>query len=163
MALEGYTSFVIEGEKGKEIYDQIMNLKSQCEQHKEEGIAVATFGEMSYYMAIYEINGEEKLCLYVDIVLPARVGPASSWIEDIQYEDSILRINTFWRRDSALLQYFEDCQLNDYPGYYYHDTSEHDIYGTTNDQTGKYFEVKDDEFSSSYFILDGNTDADVEV
>ena len=38
MALEGYTSFVIEGEKGKEIYDQIMNLKSQCEQQKEEGI-----------------------------------------------------------------------------------------------------------------------------
>ena len=155
MALEGYTSFVIEGEKGKEIYDQIMNLKSQCEQHKEEGIAVATFGEMSYYMAIYEINGEEKLCLYV--------GYASSWIEDIQYGDSILRINTSWRRDSALLQYFEDCQLNDYPGYYYHDTSEHDIYGTTNDQTGKYFEVEDDELSSSYFILDGNTDADVEV
>ena len=119
MALEGYTSFVIEGDKGKEIYDQIMNLKSQCEQQKEEGIAVATFGEMSYYMAIYEINGEEKLCLYV--------GRASSWIEDIQYEASILRINTFWRRDSALLQYFEDCQLNDYPGYYYHDTSEHDI------------------------------------
>ena len=29
MALEGYTSFVIEGEKGKEMYDQIMNLKSQ--------------------------------------------------------------------------------------------------------------------------------------
>ena len=145
MALEGYTSFVIEGEKGKEIYDQIMSLKSQCEQQKEEGIAVATFGEMSYYIVIYEINGEEKLCLY------------------IQYEDSILRINTFWRRDSALLQYFEDCQLNDYPGYYYHDTSEHDIYGTTNDQTGKYFEVKDDEFASSYLTLDGNTDGDVEV
>ena len=70
MALEGYTSFVIEGEKGKEIYDQIMNLKSQCEQQKEEGIAVATFGEMSYYMAIYEINGEEKLCLYVGVPPP---------------------------------------------------------------------------------------------
>ena len=42
MALEGYTSFVIEGEKGKEIYDQIMNLKSQCELQKEEGIAVAS-------------------------------------------------------------------------------------------------------------------------
>ena len=124
MALEGYTSFVIEGDKGKEMYDQIMNLKSQCELQKEEGIAVATFGEMNYYIAIYEINGEEKLSLYV--------GRASSWIEEIQYEDSILRINTFWRRDSALLQYFEDCQLNDYPGYYYHDTSEHDIYGTTN-------------------------------
>ena len=165
MALEGYTSFVIEGEKGKEIYDQIMNLKSQCEQQKEEGIVVATLGEMSYYIAIYEINGVEKLCLYVEGFLRDHltIWRASSWIEDIQYEDSILRINTSWRRDSALLQYFEDCQLNDYPGYYYHDTSEHDIYGTTNDQTGKYFEVEDDEFSSSYFTLDGNTDADVEV
>ena len=133
MALEGYTSFVIEGEKGKEIYDQVMNLKSQCELQIETGIEVATFGETTYYIVIYIINGEEKLCLYV--------GRDSSWIEDIQYEDSILRINTSWRRDSALLQYFEDCQLNDHPGYYYHDTSEHDIYGTTNDQTGKYFVV----------------------
>ena len=133
MALEGYTSFVIEGEKGKEIYDQVMNLKSQCELQIETGIEVATFGETTYYIVIYIINGEEKLCLYV--------GRDSSWIEDIQYEDSILRINTSWRRDSALLQYFEECQLNDYPGYYYHDTSEHDIYGTTNDQTGKYFVV----------------------
>jgi hypothetical protein len=161
MALEGYTSFVIEGDKGKEIYDQIMNLKSQCELQKEEGIAVATFGEMSYYIVIYEINGEEKLCLYVQIAVYG--GRASSWIEDIQYEDSILRINTCWRRDSALLLYFEDCQLNDYPGYYYHDTSEHDIYGTTNDQTGKYFVVRDDEYASSYLTLDDNTDGDVEV
>ena len=44
-----------------------------------------------------------------------------------------------------------------------HDTSEHDIYGTTNDQTGKYFEVRDDEYASFYLTLDDNTDGAVEV
>ncbi len=60
MALEGYTSFVIEGEKGKEIYDQIMNLKSQCEQQIETGIEVATLGETSYYIHVDTITKNNK-------------------------------------------------------------------------------------------------------
>ena len=57
---------------------------------------------------------------------------AFSYIDKISFADDILRIDTTWRRGSALLQYFEDSGLKDHEGYYYHDCSERDIAGTTN-------------------------------
>ena len=159
MALEGYTSFVIEGNKGKEIYDQIMNLKAQCEQKKEAEIEVATFGKKSYHIGLYTLtncnmNTEDILALTLQV---KNGGHASSWINHIEFVDSILRIQTSWRHGSALMYYFADCQLDNDLGYYYLDSSEQYISGITNDQAGKYFEVINDEAPEEYSVPEGET------
>ena len=143
MALEGYTSFVIEGEKAKEVYDLIMSTKAQCQNEQE--IDIATYGDSTYRLSAFtqdSRNGEK-----VETTAFAWYGKygeddvrAFSYIDKISFADNILRIDTSWRNDSALLLYFEDCGLNDYEGYYYHDCSEFDIAGTTNDNSGKYFD-----------------------
>ncbi len=139
MALEGFTSFVIEGEKGKEIYDMIMDLRSKLNVGDE--IAFATIGEHSYSLSLHEmssINGP-----YIELLFSCQLSEyqlsCCSYIHEIEHKNSILHIETSWRGcDSALMLYMEDTGMNDYPGYYYHDSSEQDIEGTTNDIGGKY-------------------------
>ena len=144
MALEGYTSFVIEGDKAKEVYDMIMNIKAQCQDEQE--IDLARYGDSIYRLFVFteEYRNGEK----AETTAFAWYGKygeddvrAFSYIDKISLADNILRIDTSWRHDSAMLLYFEDCGLNDYAGYYYHDCSEHDISGTTNDEHGKYFKI----------------------
>lgn len=152
MALEGFTSFVIEGERGKEIYDMIMDLRSKLKEGEE--IALTTIGDNDYHVGLFDMGSHEPcvelvFSLTCKISLEGRSVPeeiefhCSSYIceDDVTYLDNILHINTSWRHDSALLDYMEDIGMNNYPGYYYHYSSEHDIVGTTNDTEGKYCQL----------------------
>ena len=142
MALEGYTSFVIEGEKGKELYDLIMTTKASLSIDNE--IEIGVFGSDSYRLGLFRLDHfkddqpDEFYCAWYLDGQYAWI----SYIDEIEYKDNALYICTSWRRGPALLEYLEQCGLNDYEGYYYHDSSEHNIYGTTNDQEGKYFVVE---------------------
>lgn len=144
MALEGLTSFVIEGEKGKEIYDMIMDLRSKLNVGEET--ALTTIGEHSYSLALHEISSINGP--YIELLFSCQLSKyqlsCCSYIDEIEYQDNVLRIKTSWRGfDSALMLYMEDTGMNDYPGYYYHDCSEQDIEGNTNDTEGKYFQIAD--------------------
>ena len=142
MALEGYTSFVIEGEKGKEIYDMIMDLRSQLKEGEEK--AFTTIGDNHYSVGLFDM-GRNEPCMEMVFLQTSESDEfhCCSYIPEdgVVYQDDILRLNTSWRRDSALFNYMEDIGMNNYSGYYYHDSSEHDIVGTTNDTESKYFEL----------------------
>ena len=157
MALEGYTSFVIEGEKGKEVYDMIMNFKTKC--NDGEDIEVAKFGKETYTLSVftreYPVGGKEEITAFA--WKKRNGGHACSYIHQITYKDDILRIETHWRHGPALLFYFEESGLEDHPGYFYLDSSEHNIGGTTNDENGKYFEVEIVDAPEEYIVPEGDT------
>lgn len=157
MSLEGFMHIVIEGDKGKEIYDEITSLSAKC---RAEGEIVVLRDEKNYYKFVNRTGDEEQdddiLIVWHYTAQGNDCYMGWSCLDNIVYEENLLRIECDWRRSPTLLCYLESKGLKDYPGYYYHDSDEWNPGGETNDTEGKYFKLS--YCPEEYIIPEGTTE-----
>jgi hypothetical protein len=143
MSNYGSNSFVIEGEKGVEIYNTITKAYDKCvelNQRYEIGIV----NDMVYTVEKSEDSGSEIIIAVWDNsdYSGAKWPIAYSWIDKkyVELKEGNLHISERWRNTyGVLLFYISDTKLHYDTNVYIETSCEADIVGLTNDAEGRYF------------------------
>ena len=135
----GDTKFVIEGEKGRLLYDKIMKAIEACTEFDKE-YAFDEVGGRKY--VISKFLNQDGQVEYIACVQYNENISIGSWfnLDDIQFEDGHLcLVESFSSGYGAIEVYACETQLYKDPGFFYYKTSESNFIGSTNDENEKYF------------------------
>ena len=137
--------FVVEGEKGKEIYELLMNVIEKCVEFSDYDRSVQDWVVNRYELG--EFMGKKyfinKYLEYGDVCYSVNTDNTGSsfYLEDIVFENDVLYMKeTCCNSLGTIWNYVRDSKLYEYPGFYYYGWSEQCVSGVTTDKEGKYFE-----------------------
>lgn len=148
MSICGGNSFIIEGSKGKEIYDMIMNSMekyvefSNCDRFNREYYEydLGIFSGKSY--SIFKThNNDGDIEYWVNVRGDGQYHSGSSFtMKDIEWNNEYLRVKESTCNSVGSFYTFAiDSKLYEDSGFYYYGWMEQCYGGWTNDKDGKYF------------------------
>ena len=159
MSVCGGNSYVIEGSKGKEIYDIIMSSIDKCVEFNDKYVEnikrtfdndyipveyieyeIGTYKEKKYSISkIHNYDGEIEYSIRISCN-GEYFEESSFTMADIEWKDNYLRINdSTYNSIGVFYTFFKDSKLCKDSGFYYYGWTEQRMGGWTNDKDGKYF------------------------